>query len=99
MSFIDIHRIQIIALCEKYKVQSLSLFGSAATGEMTKESDVDLLVKFNKINPANYFLNYTAFKSSLQKLFNRKVDLLEEQTLSNPYLVNSINKSKELIYG
>ena len=46
-----------------------------------------------------YFDNYMDFKERLEKLFGREVDLVEEQTLRNPILINSINKSKELIYG
>lgn len=38
-------------------------------------------------------------KENLKELFGREVDLLEEQTLKNPILIKSINKSKELIYG
>ena len=34
-----------------------------------------------------------------QKIFKRDIDLVEEQTLKNPILINSINKNKELIYG
>jgi predicted nucleotidyltransferase len=40
-----------------------------------------------------------AFKTSLELLFGRKIDLVEEQTLKNPILIRSINESKELIYG
>ena len=39
------------------------------------------------------------FKEKLESLFGREVDLLEEQTLKNPILIESINKSKELVYG
>jgi predicted nucleotidyltransferase len=39
------------------------------------------------------------FKENLKKLLGRDIDLLEEQTLKNPILINSINKTKELIYG
>lgn len=38
-------------------------------------------------------------KESLKNIFNREIDLVEEQTLKNPVLIKSINKSKELIYG
>lgn len=48
---------------------------------------------------SQYFENYMNLKENLKKLFGRKVDLLEEQTLKNPILIKSINKSKELIYG
>ena len=66
---------------------------------MNESSDVDLLVQFKKFNIAKYFQNYMELKQSLQKIFNRNLDLVEEQTLSNPYLIKSINKNKALIYG
>jgi predicted nucleotidyltransferase len=62
-------------------------------------SDIDFLVKFKDIDLSTYFDNYMNFKSNLENLFGREVDLVEEQTLKNPILINSINKSKELVYG
>ncbi len=82
-----------------YNVQTLYLFGSALNTSFNTESDIDLLVKFKSIELSGYFDNYTGFKENLEKLFGREVDLVEEQTLRNPILINSINKSKELIYG
>jgi uncharacterized protein len=99
MSFKEQYKEQLIDLCKRYNVETLYLFGSAQSETMNEHSDVDLLVKFKKFNLAKYFQNYIDFKTKLQELFNRKVDLLEEQTLSNPYLIKSINKNKELIYG
>ena len=55
--------------------------------------------EFKSIELSKYFDNYIDFKENLEKLFGRKVDLVEEQTLRNPILINSINKFKELIYG
>ena len=52
-----------------------------------------------KITLSQYFDNYIHFKENLESLFGREVDLLEEQTLKNPILIKSINKSKKLIYG
>ncbi|RZL46469.1 MAG: nucleotidyltransferase domain-containing protein, partial [Pedobacter sp.] len=46
-----------------------------------------------------YFDNYINFKEKLKNLFGRNVDLVEEQTLKNPILIKSINRSKELVYG
>jgi predicted nucleotidyltransferase len=99
MSYINQYKEQIAALCDKHNVEQLYIFGSALKNTMTKDSDVDLLVKFKKFNLAKYFQNYMEFKTSLQNLFKRKVDLVEEQTLSNPYLIKSIDRNKELIYG
>jgi predicted nucleotidyltransferase len=75
------------------------LFGSVLNSNFTKDSDIDLLVKFKSIELSKYFDNYMDFKENLEKLFGREVDLVEEQTLKNPILIKSINKSKELIYG
>ena len=82
-----------------YNVEKMYLFGSALNSNFNKESDIDLLVKFKSIELSKYFDNYMDFKEDLEKLFGREIDLVEEQTLRNPILRNSINKSKELIYG
>ncbi len=90
---------EIQKLCLTYNVDKLYLFGSATNLNFTDESDIDLLVRFKKFDLAEYFLNYMALKENLKEIFNRKIDLVEEQTLRNPILINSINKNKELIYG
>ena len=75
------------------------LFGSALNSDFNKESDIDFLVKFKPFEISKYFDNYLNLKENLESLFGRKVDLLEEQTLKNPILIKSIDKSKKLIYG
>ena len=59
-------------LREKYGVQSLSLFGSAARDEACPDSDVDLLVEFNR--PVGLF-GLVALQERLERLFGCKVDL------------------------
>lgn len=86
-------------LCSTYHVDKMYLFGSALHSNFNDQSDIDFLVKFKTIELKYYFDNYSKLKESLKKLFGREVDLLEEQTLKNPILIQSINKSKELIYG
>lgn len=75
------------------------LFGSALNSNFNAKSDIDFLVRFKNIELSKYFENYMNFKENLKKLFGRDVDLLEEQTLRNPILIKSINRSKELVYG
>lgn len=99
MLLIDQNINRLKALCKKHHVQKLYLFGSATNDSFNENSDVDFLVSFHKIELPIYFENYITFKEKLSKLLNREVDLVEEQTLRNPVLINSINKSKELIYG
>lgn len=93
------NRSLINSLCENHKVESLYLFGSATSKSFDENSDIDFLVKFRTINLETYFDNYLALKEKLKNIFKRDIDLVEEQTLKNPILIKSINKSKELIYG
>ena len=99
MGIVDRNIEELKRLCIMYNVEKMYLFGSALNSNFNKESDIDLLVKFKFIELSKYFDNYMGFKENLEKLFGREVDLVEEQTLRNPILINSINKSKELIYG
>ena len=96
---IESHIEQLKALCNSYNVEKMYLFGSALNSNFSDTSDIDLLVKFKPIELSQYFDNYLNFKENLETLFGREVDLLEEQTLKNPILIKSINKSKAFIYG
>ncbi|MEQ9288129.1 MAG: nucleotidyltransferase domain-containing protein [Cyclobacteriaceae bacterium] len=90
---------QVKDLCRKHRVESLYLFGSAVSGDLMADSDIDFLVKFQSFDLKLYFKNYMSLKKQLDNLFKRDIDLLEEQTLKNPCLIRSIDQSKQLIYG
>jgi len=90
---------RIIQLCISHKVDRLYVFGSAVSDSFNANSDVDLLVSFQKIDLFNYFDNYLDLKNKLEKLLQRKVDLVEEQNLKNPVLIRSIDRNKKQIYG
>ena len=99
MMLIDNNIESLKRLCNIYNVDKMYLFGSALTANFTNESDIDFIVKFKSIALSEYFENYLNFKENLESLYGRGVDLLEEQTLKNPILINAINRSKELVYG
>ena len=99
MKLIDSHIDSLNQLCNTYNVDKMYLFGSALNSNFNAKSDIDFLVKFKSIELTEYFDNYFDFKESLKNLFGREIDLVEEQTLRNPILVKSINRSKELVYG
>jgi predicted nucleotidyltransferase len=86
-------------LCETHNVEKLYLFGSAGTTKFNKDSDIDFLVKFKSFDLKLYFINYIDLKNKLKNLLHREIDLVEEQTLKNPYLISAIEENKELIYG
>jgi uncharacterized protein len=89
----------IISLCKTHKVKSLYAFGSVLTEKFSKESDIDFIVYFTNMEVEDYADNYFDFKFSLQDIFKRPVDLLEEKAIKNPYLLQSINQQKQLVYG
>ncbi|OQX97700.1 MAG: nucleotidyltransferase [Bacteroidetes bacterium 4572_117] len=86
-------------LCKKYKVAKLYVFGSVISNRFNKGSDIDFLVTFDKIDLEDYADNYFDLKFSLEDLFKRNIDLLEEKAIKNPFFKKSIDNSKELIYG
>lgn len=90
---------ELTKICASFHVQKLELFGSALKGPFLPKSDVDFLVSFKPIPLEYYFENYINLKITLENLLERRVDLLEEQTLKNPYLIKSINQDKLRIYG
>lgn len=89
----------IRSLCERYRVKTLYAFGSVLTPNFDTYSDIDLLVDFLDQDALQYASNYFQFKFELEKLFNRKIDLLEERALKNPYFIENINPKKQLLYG
>ena len=78
---------EVRALCEKYGVKSLSIFGSAVKGTFDPEkSDLDFVVEFlpepDPLQRGEYYLDLLV---DLQRLFDRNVDLLVGTTIENPY--------------
>ena len=71
------------------------LFGSFARGEETPLSDVDILVVLDRSKPIG--LKFFGMWNDLEKLLDRKVDLVTEGSLA-PFAVESVNHDKILIY-
>jgi uncharacterized protein len=99
MGIIDKNMDKIKVLCNKHKVARLFVFGSVVTDNFKKSSDIDFLVDFSGVDLYDYADNYFDLKLSLEKLLKRRIDLLEDKAVKNPYLRKSIDSSKQLIYG
>jgi len=93
------HLSQIKKLCIDNKVKTLFAFGSVTNDKFTPESDIDLIVDIDSVDPLEYSDRYFNLKEELEKLFNRHIDLLEDRALKNPYLRKEINLTKVLVYG
>ncbi len=95
----------IIEMCKKHKLKSLYLFGSATNNKYFNEkSDIDFLYEFDLENYPDWdkgdfdiVTNFFLLKDTLEEMLGRKVDLIPNK-LRNPYFINSIEKSKRLIY-
>ena len=99
MNFFTPYNEQINNLCRQHNVNKLFAFGSVLTDRFSEKSDVDLIVDFDRQTVKDHFTNYFDFKYSLENVFKREVDLLEEQPIRNSYLRRNIENSKTLIYG
>lgn len=86
-------------LCISYNVKSLFALGSVCTDRFNDKSDVDLLISFNPMEYGEYADTYFELAERFENLLHRPVDLVTDKSLSNPYFIQSINKTKTLIYG
>lgn len=98
MTIIDQNIGKIRKLCENHYVSQLSVFGSILTDKFNQNSDIDFLVDFSNIDLQFYADNYFSLKQALEDIFMRQVDLLENKAIKNPYLRQSIDSSKRLLY-
>ena len=93
------HLSEIPALCARYGVARLEIFGSATGPDFDpKQSDLDFLVEFNS-ESTHLFERYFGLKESLEALYQLDVDLVTLGALENPYFIDAINQSRELLYA
>jgi predicted nucleotidyltransferase len=87
------------ALCQRFHVRRLDVFGSAATGRFDPiRSDLDFLVEFEPMPPEPYAKACQGLREGLARLFGRPIDLLTEGALVNPYLRSQIESEKRTLY-
>lgn len=85
-------------MCRRYGVSKMSLFGSAARGEMRPDSDVDLMVEFKPDSRTSSF-DLVDMQAELSSLFGgRKVDIASPQILENPFRRRAIVPDLKVIY-
>ncbi|HTT80964.1 MAG TPA: nucleotidyltransferase domain-containing protein [Stellaceae bacterium] len=90
---------RIAALCRRFNVRRLELFGSAATGRFDPgHSDIDLLVEFAPMPAAAYAEAYFGLREALEAACGRPVDLVAGSALENPHLIRRIAAEKRRLY-
>ena len=94
------HRDELQALCRRFHVRRLEVFGSAARGDFDPQrSDLDFLVEFEPLQPGAYVDAFFGLKEDLEALFGRPVDLVSDASIRNPYFRRSVERSKALLYA
>lgn len=94
------HRSGISAICQRYRISRLDVFGSAARADdfNPASSDADFLVEFAP--DAHTGLDeFFGAKTALEQLLGRSVDLVEPGAVRNPYVLASINRYRESVYA
>jgi predicted nucleotidyltransferase len=94
---VEVDEVQLAGLCRQYRVRELSLFGSAARGEMRPDSDIDLLVEFLPDAEAG-LLEHAGLMLELPRLLGRKVDLVSNNGLK-PRIRSSVLADARLVYA
>jgi len=99
MKLINKYRKELNKACSKFKVDELYVFGSILTDKFKSDSDIDFIVSILSNDPIEYAENYFELKFELEKIFKRKIDLLEQKAIKNKVFENLVNQKKQLIYA
>lgn len=99
MSLLDAERSERLkALCRRWKIRELSVFGSLARGDAGPDSDIDLLIEYEA--GADWsLLDSARLRAELADLFGRPVDLVRERNVTNPYRLATIQRDRRLLYA
>ena len=90
---------EVAELCVKRQVRRLELFGSAAREDFEQgRSDLDLLVEFLPMTPAQRANNFFGLMADLKQLLGTEIDLLEPEPIRNPYFKQAIEQNKVVLY-
>lgn len=89
---------KLAMLCRRYGVKKLSLFGSAARGELTPGSDVDLMVEFKPESRVSLW-DFPKLQEEFSALFgNRRVELVPPEVMKNPFRRKTILPDLRVLY-
>jgi uncharacterized protein len=95
---LNIDRERIAEYCAKWRIEEFAFFGSVLRDDFSPESDVDVLITFAPDIPWSLY-DWVDMIEELQGILGRKVDLLEQSGLRNPYCRRAILDSREVYYA
>ena len=90
---------EIAALCRQFGVSQLEVFGSASTGGFDPvSSDYDFIARFTAQPGVSMGRRFLGFSDALEALLERRVDLMTDRPIENPYQRAAVNGSRKAIY-
>ena len=93
------NRQALVTICQRLDVKRLRVFGSAVGGSfIAKSSDLDLIVDFYNDSAVGIADRFLALAEELERLFQRRVDLLTERSVRNPIFRESIESAGQTVY-
>lgn len=94
------HRHEVVALCRRFGVRRLDVFGSATSGDFeSARSDVDFLVELEPPVGTSRFDAFFGLKEGLEALLGRPVDLVDPSALDNPYFAAMVEETRQELYA
>jgi predicted nucleotidyltransferase len=91
----------VAALCRRYGVVALDVFGSTADGRFDpSSSDYDFIARFAPREAGDSLgRRYLAFSEALESLLGRPVDVMTDHPIANPYLRAAVAASRRPFYA
>ena len=88
----------IAALCRQFGVSRLEVFGSASTGEFDPaSSDYDPIARFSTQPGVSMARRFLGFSDALEALLERKVDLMTDHAIANPFLRAAVDATRTMV--
>jgi len=97
LGLVEVEETKLAAICARYHVRELSVFGSAARGEMRSDSDLDLLVEYQPEAKVD-LMDHAGLMLDLSELMGRKVDVVSKRGLK-PFIRESILREARPVYA
>lgn len=95
---VEQHKEELFALCRRYGVRKLELFGSGANGTFdSATSDLDFVIDFLDYGPG-IARRFFEFASATEALFGRSADFVFDSEMKNPYFRAMVNATRESVY-
>jgi uncharacterized protein len=98
-SLLEKNKDKLAEVCRRFRVRRLEVFGSAARDDFDPaKSDIDFIVSFADKTPGTYADRYFDFAAAIEKLLGRRIDLLTERSIRNPYFQREVQAARQIVY-